>query len=375
MAIEIREVTGRKQRRIFIHLPAKIHKNHSNWVPPIYMDDRGFFNPPKNKSFAYSDAILYLAYRNNKVVGRIMGIINKRYNEARGEKHARFCFLECWDEQEVATALISAVETWASERGMVKLVGPLGFSDKDPQGLLVEGFDQPQVIATTCNFEFLPKLVEKYGFVKEVDLVVYHLDIPDEVPDVYQRVSNWVLNREHLVIREFKRRKDLKPAIRPALQLMNETFEGIYGYDQMTGKEMDEFAARYIPLLDPRFIKVIENGKGEVIAFVIGMPDISKGIQKSKGYLFPLGIFQILRAGKKTKQLNLLLGGIREDYRGKGLDAVMGAKMIESAHEAGLNHIDSHLELEDNLKVRAEMEKMGGVIYKRYRIYQKPIRM
>ena len=373
MKTEIREVVSRKQRRQFIHLPAKIHKGHSNWVPPLYMDDRAFFNPQKNKSFQYSDTILLLAYRDNIAVGRIMGIINRRYNESHGEKHARFCFLECWNDQEVSSALLNAVEQWAIGKGMVKLVGPLGFSDKDPQGLLIEGFDQPQVLATTCNFPYLPELVEANGFSKEVDLVVYHLDIPDEVPDLYRRVSGWILNREHLIVKEFKKRKDLKPAIRPVLRLMNQTFEEIYGYDQMTDKEMDDFAARYVPLLNPKLIKVIENASGEVVAFVIGMPDLSIGIQKSRGYLLPIGIFQILRSGKKTKQLNLMLGGIREDYRGKGLDAVMGGKMIESAHEEGLSHIDSHLELETNVKVRAEMERMGGVVYKRYRIYQKPI--
>ena len=374
MAIEIREVSGRKLRRQFIHLPAWIHKNHSNWVPPIYMDDRAFFNPAKNKSFAYSDAKLFLAYRDSTVVGRIMGIINRRYNESKNEKHARFCFLECWNDKEVSSALLSAVEDWARAEGMVKLVGPLGFSDKDPQGFLIEGFEEPQVIATTCNFPYMPELTEAFGFKREVDLVVYHLEIPEEVPEVYRRVSGWVLNREHLHIREFKKRKELKPVIRPVLRLMNETFTEIYGFDPLTGKEMDEFAARYIPLLDPKFIKVIENAKKEIVAFIIGMPDLSTGIQKSKGYLFPFGIFHILRAGKKTRQLNLLLGAIREDYRGKGLDAVMGSKMIESAHEAGLKHIDSHLELETNVKVRAEMEKMGGRVYKRYRIYQKEIK-
>lgn len=373
MPVEITEVNNRRLRREFIHLPAEIHKGHSNWVPPIYMDDRGFFNPVKNKSFGYADAVMYLAYRDSTVVGRIMGIINRRYNEAKGEKHARFCFLECWNDPEVAGALISAVENWAVDLGMVKLVGPLGFSDKDPQGLLIEGFDEPQVIATTCNFPYLPELVEANGFSKEVDLVVYHLDVPEEVPEVYQRVSGWVLKREHLVIREFRRRKELKPIIRPVLRLMNETFDGIYGYDQMTEKEMDDFAARYVPLLNPKLIKVIENAGGEVVAFIIGMPDLSRGIQKSRGYLFPVGIFQILRAGRRTEQLNLMLGGIREDYRGKGLDAVMGARMIESAHEEGLKYIDSHLELETNFRVRAEMEKMGGVVYKRYRIYQKSL--
>ena len=373
MPVEIKEARGRRLLKQFIHLPARIHKGHSNWVPPLYMDERGFFNARKNKSFQYSDVVLYLAFRENRPVGRIMGIINRRYNEAKGEKHVRFCFLECWNDEEVADSLLSAVEEWGAAKGMVKMVGPLGFSDKDPQGLLIEGFDQPQVIATTCNFEYLPELVEKQGFDKEVDLVVYKLDIPGEIPEIYRRVSERVLGANNLVIREFRKRKELKEVIRPVLQLMNETFEGLYGYDQMTGKEMDEFAARYVPLLDPRLIKVIENGKGETIAFVIGMPDLSRGIQKSRGYLFPIGIFQILRSGKKTKQLNLMLGAVREDHRGKGLDAVMGSKMIESAHAGGFEYIDSHLELESNTKVRAEMEKMGGEIYKRYRIFQKSI--
>jgi hypothetical protein len=375
MSVEIQEVQTRRQKRLFIHLPARIHKGHSNWVPPIYMDERAYFNPRKNKSFTYADTILFLAYKDARPAGRIMGIINKRHNETHGESHARFSFLECWDDAEVATALLQAVEKWAGKKGMVKLVGPLGFSDKDPQGLLVEGFDEPNVIATNCNFPYLSDFVRKNGFGKEVDLVVYKLDIPEQVPDTYQRIHDRVLSRNNLVVREFRTRKELKPAIRPVLGLMNETFQNIYGYDNMTGNEMDEFAARYIPLLDPDFIKVVENDRQEPVAFLIGMPDLSEGIRKSKGYLLPIGIFHILRAGKRTKQLNLMLGGIREDHRNHGLDAVMGTRMIKSARKAGLEFVDSHLELETNTKVRAEMERMGGKVYKRYRIFQKPIRI
>ena len=374
MAVEIQEVLGRKQKRLFIHLPARIHKGHSNWVPPIYMDERGYFNPKKNKSFHYADTIMLLAYKDDRPAGRIMGIINKRYNESHGEAHARFSFLECWDDPEVATALLRAVEEWAGKRGMVKLVGPLGFSDKDPQGFLVEGFDEPNVIATNCNFPYLPVFVENNGFVKEVDLVVYKLDIPAQVPDIYQRIHDRALSRNNLLIREFKNKKEIKPVIRPVLDLVNETFQDIYGFDKMTENEMDELASRYLPLLDPSFIKVVENELQEPVAFLVGMPDLSEGIRRSRGYLLPFGIFHILRAGKRTKQLNLLLGGIREDYRNHGLDAVMGTRMIRSARKAGLQYVDSHLELETNWKVRAEMERMGGHVYKRYRIYQKPIR-
>ncbi len=375
MSFKIQEVQSRKQKRLFIHLPARIHKGHSNWVPPIYMDERTYFNPRKNKSFTYADTILLLAYKDAHPVGRIMGIINKRYNESHGESFARFSFLECWDDPEVADALLQAVEEWAGKKGMVKLVGPLGFSDKDPQGLLIEGFNEPIVIATNCNYPYLPAFLEKNGFGKEVDLVVYKVDIPERVPDIYQRIHDRVLSRNNLVIKEFKNKKELKADIRPVLGLMNDTFQDIYGYDKMTGKEMDEFAARYIPLLDPAFIKVVENDLQEPVAFLIGMPDLSDGIRKSKGYILPIGIFHILRAGKKTKQLNLLLGGIREDHRNHGLDAVMGTRMIKSARKAGLEYVDSHVELETNKKVRSEMERMGGKVYKRYRIFQKPIRI
>jgi GNAT superfamily N-acetyltransferase len=375
MAIEIREVAGRRMRHQFIHLPAKIHRGHANWVPPLYMDERAFFNPLKNKSYGYSDVILLLAIRDKRPVGRIMGLINRRYNELKGEKHARFCFLECRDDPEVSSALISAVEDWARKRGMVKLVGPLGFSDKDPQGLLVEGFDKPHVIATTCNYPYLPRLVEACGFFKEVDLVVYKLDVPREIPEIYSMANERILSRNSIVLREFERRKELKPYIRPALQLMNETYVDIYGFDPLTEKEMDELAARYIPLLDPRFVKVVETDRGKVVGFFICMPDLSTGIKKSRGYLLPIGIIHIIRAGKKTKQMNLLLAGIDKDWRGQGLDALMGTSMIKAAHKAGLEYIDSHLMLEHNVKVRAEMERMGGVIYKRFRIFQKPILM
>ena len=164
---------------------------------------------------------------------------------------------------------------------------------------------------------------------------------------------------------------DEKP--RPVFQLINKTFVEVYGFAPFEEKEMDDFANRYLPLLDPRFIKVIVSPENDVVAFIIGMPDISKGVIKSKGYLIPFGIFQIIRARNTTKQLNLLLGAIHPDYRGKGLDTILGVSMLKSAQQKGLEYIDSHLELEENIKVRAEMERMGGKVYKRYRIFQKAL--
>ncbi|MBN1950080.1 MAG: hypothetical protein JW801_02700 [Bacteroidales bacterium] len=370
--IAIRPVGSKKMLNEFIRLPARIHTKHSNWVPPIYMDDKVFFNPKKNETFSHCDTTLLLAYRGNEVVGRIMGIINHKYNVPNRLQEARFCFLETFEEYEVAEALIQAVEEWARERRMTQLVGPLGFSDKDPQGFLIEGFDEPVVIATTCNFPWMVEFMERAGFGKKTDLVVYKLRIPDTIPDIYAKIRSRTLNNHSgLKLLSFHSRRQMKKYVRPVLQLVNETFKDIYAFAPLSAREMDEFANRFIFLLDPEFLKVIENDKKEVVAFVLGMKDISKGIQKSKGRLIPFGIIRILLAKRKTRQLNLLLGGIKEEYRNSGLDAIMGMSMFESAKAAGMEVIDSHLELETNTKMRAEMEKMGGEVYKRYRIFQK----
>lgn len=372
--VTIREVKSRKELKQFIHLPAKIHKNHPNWVPPIYMDDWEFFNPKKNKSFGSCDTILLLAFQNKKVVGRIMGIIHRKYNEQHGEKHVRFAFFETWNNDAVADALLQYIENWGRAKEMIRMVGPLGFSDKDPQGFLIEGFDEPAVIASNCNFPYQVELLEKRDFVKEVDLVVYQIKIPDPIPEFYLKIYERARKLNHgLQVLEFTSRREVKPYIHPVLHLLNSTFTEIFGFIPFSENEMDDFANRYLFLINPHFIKIVVNDQKEVVAFVIGMSHIGDGIQKAKGYLFPFGIFRIFAAARKSKQLNLLLGGIAPAYRGKGLDVLMGVKMMESALAAGKTVVDSHLELEYNTKVRAEMEKMGGRVYKRFRIFGKDL--
>lgn len=374
MTIHIKEVDGRKSLSLFIKLPAKIHKGHKNWVPPIYMDDRVFFNPQKNESFSHCESVLLLAYRKNQVVGRVMGIINHKYNKPNKLQEARFCFLETFDDFEVAQALLKYVENWGRENNMDYLVGPLGFSDKDPQGFLVEGFDEPVVLATTCNYPYMVEFMEKAGFEKKKDLVVYKLTIPEVIPEFYRRIyERAIRNNPNLKIVHFTSRRKMKKYVHPVLELVNETFKEIYAFAPLSEKEMKEFANRYIFLLDPQFLKLVENEKKEVIAFVLGMSDISKGIQKCKGRLIPFGIIQLFLAKRKTTQLNLLLGGIKANYRNSGLDTLLGVSLLEDAKKHGIRVIDSHLELESNKKMRSEMEKMDGKIYKRYRIYEKSL--
>jgi len=374
MALEIREVSGRKEYSIFIHLPEKIHRDHLNWVPPIYLDEKAFFNPRKNKSFTYCDTILALAYRDAEPVGRIMGIINHRYNQLAGERDARFCFMETWDDPEVFHAPLHYVENWARNKGMLKMVGPLGFSDKDPQGFMIEGFDKPIVIATNANQPYMVSRIEKEGYLKKVDLVVYKVPVPLEIPAFYRAIHERALKKNNLVVREFTSRRQVRPFIHPVLHLLNETFSDIYAFAPFEEHEMDDFANRYLLLLDPRFIKVICDRDDNILSFIIGMPDISKGIRACKGRILPFGIFSIIAARRKSKQLNLLLGGIKAEFRGQGLDVIMGVKMLEEASKRGMEFIDSHLELETNFRMRREMERMGGEVYKRYRIFQKELR-
>ena len=374
MKPEIIEVKSKADLKTFIRLPAAIHKNHHNWVPPIYMDDREFFNAKKNPAFGYSDTIMLLAYRDKKPVGRIMGIINHKYNDQTNSKEGRFCFMETFDDYEVYEALIGYVENWAREKGMEKMVGPLGFSDKDPQGFLVEGYDAPVVIATNYNFPYMVDFIKRANYEKKVDLVVYKLEIPDEVPEFYQRIYERASrNNSNIRMVNFTSRRQMKPYVRPVFELVNETFKDIYAFAPLSEKEMDEFANRYLMILDPRFLKVLVNDQEVAVAFILGMPDISEGIRKSKGRLIPFGFLHVLLQQRKTKQLDLLMGGIKSEYRNSGLDSILGVKMVEEAKKAGMEFIDSHLELETNSKMRAEMEKMGGVVYKRFRIFEKDL--
>ncbi len=374
MKITIREVKSRKDRKIFIYLPEKIHVNHENWVHPIYMDEWTYFNPKKNKAFDYCDAILLLAYREKEPVGRIMGIINNRHNDYSGVKTARFGYLETWENKEVIRALLQAVERWAREKGMTRIIGPYGFTDQDPEGFLIEGFETRATIATYYNFEWMPRMVEEQGYSKDVDYFVYKLDVPKEIPEFYKKIYERVKKRGNFEIIEFKKKKHLKPWIRPILQLMNECYVGsnIYGYTPLDEKEMMDLAKRYLPVLDPRLVKAVKK-EDEIVAFIVGIPDMTLGIKKARGRLFPFGFLKILRAAKKTKQLDLLLGAIKETYRGRGLDVLMGVAMIMSAQELGLERMDTHHELESNVLVRAEMEKMGGKLYKKFRVYQKTL--
>jgi hypothetical protein len=370
MAITIKEVKSRRDLRVFIHLPEKIHQFHKNWLPPIYVDEWKFFNPKKNRAFSHCDTILLLGYEGDRPVGRVMGIINRSYNEFHNETNARFGYLECYDKQEIAHALLQAVEDWARKFGMKKLVGPYGFSDKDPQGLQISGFDEDPTLAAPCNEEYLVKIVEKEGYEKEVDCLMFTHPVAKGIPENYQVLTERIMRNKEFRLIEPASKKELKPYVIPVLQMVNDTYADIYGFLPMDDQEMKDFADRYMPVLDPRFVKLI-SVDDKLIAFMIGLPSLAKGIQACRGYLFPFGIFKLIKEAKATRQLDLMLGGVEPEYQNKGLAVVLVYRMFDSIVKAGFERLDIHLVLETNHKMLAELERGGAKSHKRFRVFNK----
>lgn len=372
MGIVIKEVSTRRDLRKFIHLPFKINEGNQNWLPPVLIDEWSFFNSKRNKSFSQCKTILYLAFKEGKSVGRIMGIIHEDYNAQHHEMTARFAFIDSINDQQVVHQLIMKIADWARGEGMKKLVGPFGFSDKDPQGLMVDGFEHPPIIVSPTNMKYLVNLVEKEGFEKEIDCLVYIFNLSQEAPPIYHKATTRLMQKGQFELLEFKSKKEIKPVIIPALRLMNSAYHDIYGFIPLDESEMIELAKRYMPVLDADFIKIIRHN-GKIVSFVVGIPNMNEGLKKANGRLFPTGLFHILRSKKNSRKLDLMLGGIHPQYQGRGLDAMMILPLLESAKKRGFKKIEVHLMLESNKKVLAEMHKAGASYHKRYRIFRKSI--
>ena len=371
--IDLQEVTDKQSLHTYIYLTQQLYKNLPNWVPPIYADEWKFHDAKYNPSLSTADVVRVLAYRNGEAIGRIMGIINKKYNEQKKEHTARFFNFDCVNEQPVAHALIEYITQWAIAKGMNRLIGPFGFSDKDPQGLQVEGFEHLPVIATPSHAPYLSTLVKAEGFTKDVDCVSFKLQVPEHLPAVYLKIHERISRNRQLHLVEFKSKKQMRPYIVPVFRLVNETYTPLFGFVPMSEAEMKSMARQYLPVLDPAFVKLVLNEKEELVGFIIAMPDMSLGIQKAKGKILPFGFLYMLAAARKTKQLNLLLGAIRPDYRGIGINVLLGKALIETAMKRKFEWMDSHLVLENNTLMCSEYRNLGGEVYKRYRVFKKQL--
>lgn len=367
--VTVTEVRDGAGFRRFLRVPYEVHRTDPRWVPPVVAEERDRLLPERNPSFRHAEATLALAWRDGAPAGRIAGIADSR----RADGAARFGWLECRDEPEVAAALLAHVEGWARARGLDRLVGPMGFTDQDPEGFQVEGFDHEPTIGTYANLPYLPGLLAACGYVKEVDYVVYGFSLRHGIPESYRRIAARALARSGCRLVEPRSRRELTPFLIPILELMDATFAGLYGYAPLDDDEREDLARRFRPLLDPRFVKLITKG-GRLAGFLVAMPNVDPGLRRARGRLFPFGLLHLLLAARRSRQLDLLVGAARPDIRGHGLDVAALTALLRTAIAAGFESVDSHLELEGNHLVRAEMERLGGTVTKRYRVFRKELR-
>lgn len=370
--MEIVEAVTRKQVNDFIKLPFVLHKNHEKWVPPLISDEKLYFDKSKNPSFQKNDAILCVLYDEHKPIGRIMGIINHSYNNLRNEKNARFGYLECRNDAAEAAALMKKVEEWGMSKGMNKIVGPLGFSDQDPEGFIIEGFEYEPTMSTYYNFKYIPKILTNIGYEKEIDYVVYLVDLRQPFTEVHKRIFNRIVDRDEIKFLEFNSKKELKPFVKQIIYVMNESFKELYGFEPMCEDEINFLVKRFLPVINPKFIKAA-SVNGSLVGFLLAIPNLNEGFIKCNGRLLPFGILHLIRAADKTKQLDLLAAGVKKEFRGQGFETWGLMSVIKSAKEAGMKILDSHHELENNNGVRKVMEHFNGKLAKRFRVYSKTL--
>lgn len=372
--MEIREVKSKKDLRKFIHLPERIHKNHKEWLPPLLIDEKKLFSQERNPAFKHCDTILLLAFDGQNTVGRIMGIVPHKFNKINGENNVRFAFVECHEDKIVFDALIKAVEDWGKLKGCDEIIGPMAFSDKEPQGFVVKGFEGPTMMLTNCNYRFMPEFIQQNNYKRYVDLCQYEVPINQQLVDRFKPFAKRVIQYNQLTVHDFTSTQQIKPFINAVFDLINQTYQNIYGFSALSNEEMNEFANRFLPLLNPRLIKVITDLGGKVVAAIIAMADLSEGIKKGRGRLFPAGWWYLVKANKKTDRLVLLLGAIDPDMRNKGLDAVLGQRLLNSALKEDFKIMDSHLIMKDNYKMRREIERLEDhIMYKEYTIFKKAL--
>ena len=371
--ISIKAVVTKQDKRDFVKFPFKLYQNNPNWVPQITQDEIKVISKETNPAFEFCDAQYWIAYKDGKPMGRIGGIINHRYNEKVGKNCARFSQIDFIDDPEVSTVLLKTVEDWAKSKGATILHGPFGFTDMDPEGMLVEGFDELGTIATIYNHPYYQFHMERNGYKKEVDWMEYELIPPKEIPEKVERIANISLERYKLRVLKPKKAKDLLPYAHEIFKVLNTCYEELHGFVSLTDKQIDMYVKQYFGFIVPDFVPVVVDEHNHVVGFGITMPSLSRAFQKAKGNLFPFGFIHILRAMKKNDRVDLYLTGVRPDYQDKGVNAIMMCEMNKVYLKYNIQKVESNPELETNSKVQAQWKFYEKRQHKRRRCFIKEL--
>ena len=376
MSVIVRPVTTKKEMKQFICFNYELYKGSPYAVPDLYNDVRDTLDPEKNAAYEFCEAQPFIALRDNKVVGRIVAIINHKANTAWEKKCVRFGWVDFIDDKEVADALFTTVEQWGRERGMDEVQGPLGFTDFDPEGMLIEGFDRIGTMATIYNYPYYPTHMERMGYTKDVDWVEYLLKAPTELPEKHARVTRIVKERLGLRVIKYTSHKKLANERGTAIfNLLNEAYAHLYGYSALSPKQIQQYIDSYLPLLDLRLVPIIVDKDDNLIGFGILLPSLAQAFQKAKGYMFPFGWWHLLKALKwnNTQTSEMLLVAVKPEYQGKGAVALIFEDIIPTHHGLGYKYSESNPELETNAKVQAQWDYFEREQHKRRRSYTKKL--
>ena len=374
--VTVKEVTTKRDLRRFVLYPQKLYRDCPQFVPSMYGDDMDNWNKKKNPAFSYCEAKCFLAYRDGEIVGRIAAILSHKANEKWGQRRMRFSQVDFIDDPEVSDALFGAVEDWAHAMGCDEVHGPLGFTDLDPEGMLVEGFDQRSMFITYYNHPYYLTHMERLGYTKSVDWMEYKVYTPAEgsrQAAMLQRVSNHVLKANHLHIAEVHSKRDYKPLIKKVFELVNIAYAHLYGTVELTDKQIRRYAAKFIPMINPKYTTFILDEQDNLVAFGVTAPSMAEALKKSHGKLFPFGWIGVLRALRKNNALDMFLIAVHPDLQSVGVNAAVIEHIMKNAWKNGIVYAETGPQLETNAKILSQWNIFDKEQHKRRRCFIKEL--
>ena len=377
MAVEIRKLEPTKKELLkFIHFPIDVLYNHSTcYVPDLVSDMISTFLPSENPAYEFCESAFFMAYRDGKPVGRIAGIINSLVNQREQKQEGRFGFVDFIDDEEVVDALMRAVEQWAKEKGMTCLTGPLGFTDMDPEGCLIEGFDQLGTQATIYNYPYYPKHFERLGFVKDVDWVEFKVIVPEQIPEKMVKIGNIVQHRFNLHLVKMNSTKELvKKYGNEIFALINESYDSLFGYSPLSEKQVKHYINVYLPFLPLDHISLVADANDKLVGVGISVPSLSRALIKSRGRMLPFGWYHMLKAIKHEGRIvDLLLIAVAPEYQSKGVNSLFFVDLIPAFNKRGYEWAETNIELENNENVQKQWQYFDIKQHKRRRAFTKEI--
>lgn len=370
--VTIKEVKTKRDLKTFVHFPNGLYQDNPFYVPQIESMDRDTLTPSKNHAFEVCEGKYWLAYdEHGQVVGRIAGIINHRYNGKVGEKICRFGWIDFIDDRAVSKALMNTVESYAREKGMDKICGPMGFLEFDAAGVLVDGFDQLPTAYGKYNAPYYNQHLSDLGYVKEVDFVEYLIKVPEVIPERYARAAKIVAEKYDLHEAPIKNRKDITPYLNDVFRCMNAAYSKLHGFSELSSGQCEDLGKQFLGNINVDYLSIILDNSNHVVAFGVALPSLSKAMQKAKGHLWPWGWMHLLKALKNNDTIDLLLIAIDEQYQNKGVNAMIFDKFAKGIVKNGIKYIESTRELENNTQVQNLWHYLEHTIHKRARVYVK----